>query len=124
MMRWIPLLFLIEAVQCKPTTRLDGQIGIKIDSVYVNEVEKSDTVRHELLVVYYCTIKNPYDSVVNLQIKNYPSEERPDASFYLLNSGDTLNLYLITSKLLTVPSHGESHFGVATDVIAFVDLFE
>ncbi|HTJ49274.1 MAG TPA: hypothetical protein VL443_07435 [Cyclobacteriaceae bacterium] len=126
MMRIVIFFFcIIGLIACSSRlANVDNRVTIKVDSIYVNEVEKSDTVRHEPMIVYYCTFKSLTDSTVDIQVQDYSSEVKPEANFYLINSKDTLNLYLATNKSIKVPSKGEFHFGLATNTFNMVDLFE
>ncbi|HEY5747844.1 MAG TPA: hypothetical protein VIU12_17340 [Chryseolinea sp.] len=125
-MRAAGIIFFLFAVlvACSNKSAQLDRIEIKLDSIYVDEEEGSDTVKGELLIVYYCTLRSLGDSIINMQVRNYYSEEKPEANFNLINSRDTLGLYLVTPKSLKVSPKGELHFGLATSTIGVVDLFE
>ena len=100
------------------------RIEIKIDSIYVNEIENNDTILYGPDIVYYCTFRNLSDSTIDIRLQTYYSEENPEANFYLINSKDTVNLYLATHKSLRVPQKKEFHFGMTTNSFNMVDLLE
>ncbi|HEY5747845.1 MAG TPA: hypothetical protein VIU12_17345 [Chryseolinea sp.] len=116
-------LFTVIIACSNKSTQFD-RIGIKVDNIYVNEVEKSDTIRYLPSIAYHCTLRSRYDSTINIQGKNYYSEGKPEANFYLINSKDTLGLFLVTDKSLKVNPKEEFHFTLATSPIGVVDLLE
>lgn len=117
-------IFILFVACSNKRIRSDEGIRIQIDSIYVNELEKGDTVRYRLMVVYYCTINNSNDSVINIPFKNYLSEGESEANSYLVYEKDTLDLFLGTHSSIKIPPKGEIHFGLMTNTIDMVNLFE
>ncbi len=99
----------------------------KIDSMYVNEVEKADTIRYGPSVVYYFTLNNSCDSIISIPIRTAIADEIPENKSFLVNSKDTIALlsgYPRMHYFLKVPPGRSLHFDLETDEFQMIDLLE
>ena len=118
------ILFVTAILYCTSGSAQMRKLGITIDSIYVNEIEKGDTIRELLKIMYYCTAINRGNSAFELPIQNYLAEARSNVHCYLIHGNDTLDLFLNTLKKVVIKPKGKTNFSLISDTIELVDLLQ
>ena len=122
-MKAIRALFLFGSLFIYSTCTAQS-LDLKIDSVYIDEQEKGDTIREQLMIIYYCTVLNSSDSAIDIPIQNYLAETRSNAHCYLIHNKDTLDLFLAAIKKVKIEPHAKISIQLINNTIEMVDLFE
>ena len=67
-------------------------LDLSVDSVFITAYEEKITTA-PTYIFFYLTLRNRSSDTVNLAIRRYPFENRPNDQFFLIYQGDTLELY-------------------------------
>jgi hypothetical protein len=101
-------------------------LKVRINSVYVHQYEKSDSIIGLPVFTYNCTVINRSDSVFSANMRHFPYEKKTNANCLLIHGNDTLSLFLSqrTVNGITVPPNKEVHFDLTCEAIPMIDFLE
>lgn len=98
-------------------------VHLAIDSLYIDEIETTDTLEHLPAIYYFCNGKNTTDTLVDLPISKYPGDELRD-NCYLLLGPDTIRMHIDAQPLLSIPAKSEKSFWLKTNAFDLIDLMQ